>query len=84
MAMNLNIFYRSAKGKSKLLLININKHIRNLRLEQFKAVGQQIESKPIVSEQKSRPLMKYAAKKTNTDQEQRAKTVDIIRLKSGK
>lgn len=28
--------------------------------------------------------LKYSAKKTNTDQQQRAKTVDIVRLKTGK
>lgn len=28
--------------------------------------------------------MKYQAKKTNTEQEQRSKTVDIVRLKAGK
>lgn len=27
--------------------------------------------------------MKYSAKKTNTDEQQRAKTVDIVRLKAG-
>ena len=42
------------------------------------------EEKPVVSEQKSRPIIKYSAKKPSTDQEQRAKTVDIVRLKAGK
>lgn len=30
------------------------------------------------------PTLKYNAKKTNTDQEHRAKTVDVVRLKNGK
>jgi hypothetical protein len=67
----------------------------NFRLEQFKVFGETEQTKPIKSseklstpanEQKSTrktPTLKYNAKKTNTDLQQRAKTVDIVRLKTG-
>ena len=37
-----------------------------------------------VTSARKTPTLKYAAKKNNADQEQRAKTVDIVRLKTGK
>jgi hypothetical protein len=36
-----------------------------------------------VTSTRKTPALKYAAKKSNADQEQRAKTVDIVRLKTG-
>jgi hypothetical protein len=39
------------------------------------------EQKPLPTS--TRPTLKYNAKKTNTDQLQRAKTVDVVRLKAG-
>jgi hypothetical protein len=41
------------------------------------------EQKSLPTSTRKTPTLKYCAKKTNTDQEQRAKTVDVIRLKSG-
>ena len=57
---------------------------RIFRLEQFKSINEP-EKVPII-EQKTRktPTLKYNAKKTNTDEQQRSKTVDIVRLKTGK
>ena len=52
------------------------------RLEQFKAVGETETKKPTST--RKTPTLKYNAKKTNTDQEHRAKTIDIVRLKAGK
>jgi len=59
------------------------------RLEQFKVIDEidlKSSEKVPTNGQKSRktPTLKYNAVKTNTDQEQRAKTVDIVRLKTGK
>jgi hypothetical protein len=59
-------------------------NFENFRLEQFKAI---VETEKVPNiEQKSRktPTLKYNAKKINTDLQQRAKTVDIVRLKTGK
>ncbi|CAF1063837.1 unnamed protein product [Adineta ricciae] len=57
------------------------------RLEQFKILGEPELIKPhkLMEEHKSTrktPTMKYSGKKTNTEQQQRAKTVDIVRLKT--
>ncbi|CAF2917376.1 unnamed protein product [Rotaria sp. Silwood2] len=41
------------------------------------------ELKPLPKSTRKTPTLKYNAKKNNIDQEQRAKTVDIIRLKTG-
>jgi hypothetical protein len=41
------------------------------------------EQKPIPTSTRKTPTLKYSAKKTNTDQLQRAKTVDVVRLKTG-
>jgi len=41
------------------------------------------EQKPLPTNTRKTPTLKYCAKKTNTDQEQRAKTVDVVRLKTG-
>lgn len=35
------------------------------------------------SSSRKAPTLKYGAKKTNTEQDQRAKTVDVVRLKAG-
>jgi hypothetical protein len=42
------------------------------------------EQRPIPTSTRKTPTLKYNAKKSNTDQQQRAKTVDVIRLKTGK
>jgi len=63
-------------------LITKYKNSENSRLEQFKIVNEN-ELKPLEKSRKT-PTLKYNPKKTNTDQEQRAKTVDIVRLKAGK
>ena len=41
------------------------------------------ESKPLPTSTRKTPTLKYSARKTNTEQDQRAKTVDVVRLKTG-
>lgn len=41
------------------------------------------EQKPLPTSTRKTPTLRYNAKKTNTDQQQRAKTVDVVRLKAG-
>jgi hypothetical protein len=41
------------------------------------------EQKPLPTSTRKTPTLKYSAKKTDTVQEQRAKTVDVVRLKTG-
>ncbi|CAF3541406.1 unnamed protein product [Adineta steineri] len=40
------------------------------------------EQKPLPTSTRKTPTLKYSAKKANTDQQQRAKTVDVVRLKT--
>lgn len=61
----------------------------NEPIEQLLPVSKRLEQIQINHENENKstrqtPTLKYHAKKTNTDQEQRAKTVDIVRLKAGK
>lgn len=69
----------------------LNKNI--FRLEIFKAIGDIDHPKSTeklstsTSEQKTTrktTTLKYSAKKISTEQQQRSKTVDIVRLKAGK
>ena len=41
------------------------------------------QPKPIPTSTRKTPTLRYCAKKTNTDHEQRSKTVDVVRLKAG-
>ena len=41
------------------------------------------EQKSLPSSTRKTPTLRYNAKKPNTDQELRAKTVDVVRLKAG-
>lgn len=41
------------------------------------------EQRPLLTSTRKTPTLKYNAKKNNTDQQQRAKTVDVVRLRNG-
>ncbi len=41
------------------------------------------EQKPFPTTSRKTPTLRYHTKKANTDQQQRAKTVDVVRLKTG-
>ncbi len=41
------------------------------------------EQKPFPTSARKTPTLRYNTKKANTDQQQRAKTVDVVRLKTG-
>lgn len=53
------------------------------RVEQFIEIDTKSAEKPQGTSRQT-ATMKYSAKKTNADEQQRAKTVDIVRLKAGK
>lgn len=57
--------------------------MRISRLEQLKELTMKTPEN-LQGTTRQTPTMKYSAKKTNTDEQQRAKTVDIVRLKAGK
>lgn len=62
------------------LVIKIDDYSRNIP---GKIPTPSDESKPIPTSTRKTPTLKYAAKKANIDQDQRAKTVDVVRLKTG-